>query len=112
MKWQSKKNEDEELVDESEYENVRTVGNCIYFYTDVSMESILELTAQLKKLSNELRNLSFSEVLTSIREEISSFFKKPLSSLMISTIGYILKLISTISFKYERKKEVRIGILD
>ena len=55
MKWQSKKNEDEELVDESEYENVRTVGNCIYFYTDVSMESILELTAQLKKLSNELQ---------------------------------------------------------
>jgi len=55
MKWQNKRSsEDDETSECGDNENVRTVGNNIYFYDDVTTESILELTVQIKKLTTEL----------------------------------------------------------
>ena len=45
--------EDEEEESES-LECIKVIDNHIYFYSDVSIKSILELTGMIKKLTKEL----------------------------------------------------------
>ena len=44
-----------ETEDEQEHENVRTVGNDIYFYGEINNENVMELMCQLKTLTVELQ---------------------------------------------------------
>ena len=53
------KDEDENC--EYEEENIKVLNNDIYFYSDVTTESILELTVAIKKLTNDLliKNITY-----------------------------------------------------
>ena len=45
---------------ECEYEDITTVENNIYFYCDVSRETVLKLNTMLNKLSNDVKNNKLS----------------------------------------------------
>ena len=58
------KNVDEEETDydETDTENIKVVNNDIYFYSEISVESILELTIAIKQLTTKLliQNINFN----------------------------------------------------
>lgn len=58
----TKKMKESDENSDYEEENIKVINNDIYFYSDVTNESILELTIAIKKLTNELliKNISYN----------------------------------------------------